>query len=80
MTTKTHTSKPSLYMACDQYGQTFHGLQYPRRDLLKRLDATHADKMYCDGKDGRPKHIGYVIRGLWLRVYTVTDWQGQREA
>ena len=59
------------YMAIDQYGETYHGLTYPRKDLLERLCRTHADKMYTDMKDGSTKHIGYIIAGLWLRVYEV---------
>ena len=59
------------YMAIDQYGNTYHGLEYPRRDLLDRLGYKHADKMYVDKKDGRYVHIGYVIAGLWLTVYEV---------
>lgn len=60
-----------MYMAIDQYGQTFHGLKHPRKDLLDRLCQSHADKMYQDGPDGQPVHIGYVIGGLWLRLYKV---------
>jgi len=59
------------YMAIDQYGQTYHGLVKPRRDLLARLGYKHANKMYCDTKDGKPVHTGYVIGGLWLTLYRV---------
>ncbi len=60
-----------MYMAIDQYGQTFHGLERPRRDLLQRLGRKHADKMYVDLKNGGAKHVGWVIGGLWLTVYKV---------
>lgn len=59
------------YMAIDQYGQTFHGLKHPRKDLLERLGRKHASKMYVDGQDGKARHIGYVIGQQWLTVYQV---------
>lgn len=61
------------YMAIDQYGTTYHNLgRYPRAGLLERLCRKHAQKMYCDMADGTSKHIGYIIAGLWCRVYEVT--------
>jgi hypothetical protein len=59
------------YMAVDQYGQTYHGLSKPRRDLLDRLYRKHAEKMYVDTKSGEARHCGYIIGGLWLSVYEV---------
>ena len=59
------------YMAIDQYGQTYHGLTHPRRDLLNRLGRKHAAKMYLDKKDGTTKHVGYIVAGLWLVIYHV---------
>jgi hypothetical protein len=58
------------FMAVDQYGQTYHGLSKPRRDLLNRLCRKHADKMYIDTKNGA-RHCGYIIGGLWLSIYEV---------
>jgi len=58
-------------MAIDQYGQTYHGLSKPRKDLLDRLYRKHADKMYVDLKGGGYRHAGYIIGGLWLTVYEV---------
>ena len=63
------------YMAVDQYGQTFHGLEHPRKDLLERLGYKHADKMYQDDREGNAEHTGYVIGGCWLTVYAVTAWK-----
>lgn len=60
------------YMAIDQYGQTYHGLEHPRKDLLEKLGASHAEKMYVDKKGGGAAHVGYVIRGLWLTLYEIT--------
>ena len=66
-------------MAIDQYGQTYHGLEYPRRDLLRVLGRKHASKMYVDRADGKALHIGYVIAGLWLTVYEVkTAWNNDQ--
>jgi len=60
------------HMAIDQYGHTYHALgKYPRKGLLEKLNRKHASKMYADKKDGRTVHIGWIIGGLWLTVYTV---------
>jgi len=65
----------ATFMAVDQYGQTFHGLEHPRKDLTERLGCQHVDKMFHDTQDGNVEHIGYVIGGHWCRVYTVTPWK-----
>lgn len=67
-------------MARDQYGQTYHDLgAHPRTTLLKRFGRSHADKMYVDpAKGGPPKHVGYIIAGHWLTIYTVGEWVGAR--
>ena len=64
-----------VYMAVDQYGQTFHGLTNPRKELCERLANSHADNMYVDGKDGKRYHVGYFIGGLWLTLYVVTPYR-----
>ena len=60
-----------MYMAIDQYGRTFHGLEHPRKDLMERLSNKHCSKMFVDKKDGSTKHVGYVIGGHWLTVYKI---------
>jgi hypothetical protein len=65
------------FMAIDQFGQTYHGLTHPRKDLCERLGRKHASLMYCDTKDGKVFQIGYVIAGLWLRLYAVRPWRRQ---
>jgi len=60
-----------LYMAVDQYGQTFFGLKHPRKELCKKLGTKHAEKMYVNDKAGKTFHVGYVIAGLWLKLYIV---------
>ena len=60
------------FMAVDQYGTTYRNLgKHPRKELMVRLCCKHAVKMYCDGKDGKTYHVGYIIGGLWLSLYEV---------
>ena len=60
------------HMAIDQYGTTYHGLgAHPRKALLDRLSRSTARRMYVDGADGATYHVGWVIGGLWLNVYSV---------
>lgn len=62
-------------MGIDQYGQTYHGLgEHPRKELLDRLGRTNARKMFIDTKSGDSKHVGYVVGGLWIRLYKVNEW------
>lgn len=49
----------------------------PRHQLLEKLNCKHAAKMYADDKSGNPKHIGYIVRGEWFRIYEVHNWQGK---
>lgn len=63
------------FLAIDQYGQHYTIKKHPRKELLEHFGATHADKMYCDTKDGKTKHVGYIISGLWLEVYSVNEWR-----
>lgn len=73
--------RDSTHMAIDQRGTTYHDLgPHPRAELLRRLHRKSAHKMYVDRKSGGSKHIGYVIAGLWLRVYKVQDWEGGSHA
>ena len=67
-----------MIMGIDQYGTTYHDLgRYPRKALLERLGRKSANKMYVDNKDGESVHVGYVIGGLWVRLYTVNPWEKQ---
>ena len=59
------------YMAIDQYGNTFHSLLHPRKDLCMKIGCSHVSKMFVDTKDGNARHTGYVISGHWLSVYEV---------
>ena len=63
-----------MYIAFDQYGNTFHIEKHPRKELLEKLCRAHASKMYVDRlNESEPKHIGYVIAGHWLTVYKLMD-------
>lgn len=63
------------YMARDQYGDTYHiGNNPPRKWLLNHFDRQHAEKMYCDTKSGKTKHVGYIIAGLWLTIFRGGKW------
>jgi len=59
-----------LYMAIDQLGNTYHGLEHPRKDLLERIGGGRVSKMYANTKTGA-EHIGYVIGAHWCRVFRV---------
>jgi hypothetical protein len=61
-----------MYMAIDQYGNTYHGLAHPRKELLEKLNRKHASKIYRDLKNGDTVHVGYFIGNMWLILYEVT--------
>lgn len=59
-------------MAIDQFGHTEHHLgAHPRKELLRRMCATKAAKMYIDGVDGDSYHVGWIVAGRWFTVYAV---------
>ena len=68
MKTKSRIGK--AYMAIDQDGNTHHALRHPRKDLLERLNARTADRMFVN-RSGRTYHVGYVIGDRWLTLYEV---------
>ena len=59
------------YLGIDQYGQHYEIDKYPRKELLAKLGAARADKIYCDSRGGKMPHVGYLISGLWIDVYQV---------
>lgn len=60
-----------MYMARDQYGNTYHNLgPYPRKALLERFGRKNCQKMYIDTPNGS-EHIGWVIGHYWLEVFEV---------
>lgn len=63
----------------DQYGKVYHDLgRHPRKALLNRLCRKHAAKMYVDRASGEPRHVGYVIAGLWINLYSIEPWEGRK--
>lgn len=50
----------------NQYGQVYYA------ETLKELRTKipgHLSKMYCDDKDGKSFHVGYVIGHEWFTMY-----------
>ncbi len=66
-----------MKMAIDQYGQTYHGLKYPGKELMGMRGCSSASKMHVDKIDGSSVHCGYVIGGHWLTLYNVTPYEKQ---
>ena len=62
-----------MLIAIDQYGRAYRLTKYPRKELLELLGTTHAQKIYRDTVSGEVKHVGYLIRGLWLDVFHLVD-------
>jgi hypothetical protein len=64
------------YIAKDQYGNFYPiGNHPPRKALLTTFNRQHCQKMYQDTKDGKTRHVGYIIAGLWLDVFVVGQWK-----
>lgn len=68
-------STSTKYMAIDQFGNTYHNLIHPRKDLMERIGIQHVNKQFTDYKDGHTEHTGYVIGNLWLTVYKVLPFK-----
>ena len=66
------------YIGIDQYNTWYRIDKHPRKELLEKLGATHADKMYIDTKQKKTKHTGYIINKLWIDVYEVHEWDTNR--
>ena len=63
------------YIGQDQYGHYYHIDKHPRKELLKQLGRSKAQKMYVDTASGKAREKGYVIGGLWISVYRVHLWK-----
>ena len=66
------------YLGIDQNGQNYYIKKHPRKELLEQLCAKGAGKQYTEKKDGSSVHSGYIIRGNWITVYEVHDWDGEK--
>lgn len=58
----------------DQFGNTWHGLEFPRKELMEILNNQHVEKMYVD-RNGKAQHTGYVIGRHLVDIYQVHDWK-----
>jgi hypothetical protein len=65
-------------IAIDQWGDTIHleNCRHPRQKLLAALGKRSAKRMYRDDRNGRSKHVGYVIDSHWFTLYRVCAWTG----
>ncbi len=54
----------------DQYGS--HVFARTVRELCEKTGYApgSARRMYCDNKDGKTFHIGYVVGNSWWQAYT----------
>ncbi len=66
------------YIATDQYGNTIRLKEHPRKELLEKLGASNARKVYQDHRDGTTSHVGYIVNGLWFTVEVVQPWEGKK--
>ena len=64
-----------MLVGFDQYGHRYTINKYPRKELLEQLGYQKAEKMYVDTKDGKSRHVGYIIGDLWINVYKLNDWK-----
>ena len=60
-------------IAFDQYGTPYPlKTKYPRKELCDIFGVKSASKMYIDPD---AKHIGYIVAGHWLAVYSIGEWK-----
>lgn len=52
-----------MYMAIDQYGQTYHGLKHPRKDLCERLCRSHVEKCIRIRRTEQRYFVGMLSAG-----------------
>lgn len=59
--------KQTLYI--DQWGNRFWAKTV--EELRKQIGSggSRVSKMYCDKKDGRSVHVGYVVGNHWCTAY-----------
>jgi len=74
------THKQLGFLGIDQHGKHYNMEVHPRKELLEQLGYAKAGKMYRDTKDGKTRHVGYVIGPYWVEVFRVCQWHGEDEA
>lgn len=68
-------------MGMDQHNHCFHNLgDDPKQELLRRIGAKTAHKMYVDKLNGESVQVGYIIKtprreDLWVTLYNLTEWE-----
>ena len=63
------------FLGIDQYGEYYQIKKHPRKELLEQIGSTKASKMYRSQKDNKNRHVGYIIKKLWIEVFTVSLWK-----
>lgn len=58
-----------LLLFIDQYGTVFTASTVKELRKQIKMGGSRVSKMYVDTKDGKTKHIGYVIGGHWLQAF-----------
>ena len=66
------------FVAISSQGDIVRIKRHPRKELLEYFGASRADRVYCDGEDGKPVHLGYRVRGRWFTIYALTAWEGTK--
>ena len=70
--------KKLTYLAINQYGeQILIDSKHPRKFLINYFGNTNIKKIYRDGENGCPVHIGYVINNQWFRLYKLEEFHGK---
>jgi len=57
-----------LVLYLDQYGQPVWARTI--KELQEKSGGGRISKMYCDKKDGRTVHSGYVVGRRWFSAYS----------
>lgn len=52
-----------------QYGEKFYANTVKELRSQINMGGSRVSKMYVDTKDGRTKHVGYVIGDRWLDMF-----------
>lgn len=63
------------YIGIGSNGNHYTILKNPRKELMEQLEVKSAQKMYVDTTDGKTKHKGYVVAGVWIDIYEVHEWK-----
>lgn len=56
-----------LMLYIDQYGNKVFART--RKELVSESGGGRISKMYCDKKDGRIVHVGYVVGNRWFSMF-----------